>query len=68
MCFLNALHARFITSAKKDMYLRAGVQPTLDPYAEAFLWQDHCARGGYVIIVVCLFVSNFAQKRPNGFA
>ena len=29
----------------------------------------YCLRqGGYVIVVVCLFVSNFAQKLPNGFA
>jgi len=25
-------------------------------------------QGGYVIVVVCLSVSNFAQKVPNGFA
>jgi len=25
-------------------------------------------QGGYVFVVVCLFVSNFAQKLPNGFA
>jgi len=25
-------------------------------------------QGGYVIVVVCMFVSNFAQKLPNGFA
>jgi len=28
---------------------------------------DLC-QGGYVFIIVCLFVSNFAQKLPNGFA
>jgi len=26
------------------------------------------AKEGYVFVVVCLFVSNFAQKLPNGFA
>ena len=24
--------------------------------------------GGYVIVVVCLSLNNFAQKLPNGFA
>jgi len=26
--------------------LRAGVQPTLDPYAKAFLYQAHCVNPG----------------------
>jgi len=34
-------------------------------------WLDIGARsnrqGGYAIVVVCLSVSNFAQKRQNGF-
>jgi len=28
------------------LFLRAGVQPTLDPYTAAFLWQTHCVNPG----------------------
>jgi len=28
------------------LFFRAGVQPTLDPYAEVFLWQAHCTNPG----------------------
>jgi len=38
----------------------------------AFRSDYYLHQGGYVFVVVCLFiclfVSNFAQKRPNGFA
>jgi len=33
------------------------------------MWRAGYRRqGGYVIVVFCLSVSNFAQKLPNGFA
>jgi len=28
----------------------------------------YLCQGDYVIVTVCVFVSNFAQKLPNGFA
>ena len=39
--------------------LRARVQPTLDPYAEAFLWQAHCVNPGgeeSVCLMMCVNV------------
>jgi len=30
-----------------------------------FTFDSYLRQGGYVIVVVCLFVSNFAQKHPN---
>jgi len=28
----------------------------------------HLRQGGYVVVIVCLSLSNFAQKLPNRFA
>jgi len=42
-------------------------------YEPLTLWCEvnnnyYLCQGGYVFVVVCLFVSNFAQKLTNGFA
>jgi len=34
----------------------------------ATFWLHYLCQVGYVIVVVCLSVSNFAQKLQNGFA
>jgi len=45
---------------------------TVHPRIRQFeTFPDYLRQGGYVIVVLCLFVcliSNFAQKLPNGFA
>jgi len=34
----------------------------------AFFLSNYLRQGGYVFVVVCLSVSNFARKLLNGFA
>jgi len=41
---------------------------TATPLVIAIFRSNYLRQGGYVFVVVCLFVSNFAQKLLNGFA
>jgi len=52
-----------------DLYVRIEITAfsLLSLLLLSFLFYYLC-QGGYVIVVVCLSVSDFAQEVPNGFA
>ena len=71
-----SVQAAFVTCGPSSLLPRVPQTPILGPYllwingrpSQLLLSTCYLCQGGYVIVVVCLFIGNFAQKLPNGFA
>ena len=61
---LHRARVTLVIHCSRQAHARCGSQSGFHARRAAY----YLLQGGYVIVVVCLSVSNFAQKLPNGFA